>query len=89
MLNIITKIPNQIDIFEEWKLGDTKSPNVRGLHPTALLHVVATNRELNWIRANVSGIRMHSGNQVRWIGEDAVFILNALPKPQELEGVWL
>lgn len=88
MINIITKVEGRIDVFEEWKLGDTKSPQVRGLH-NSIIHLIATNRELNWIRANITGIRMHAGNQVRWIGEDAVFIANALPKPEQLEGVWL
>ena len=86
MLILITydKDGKQVD-HEEWLLGDSKSMYVRGLHGSSL-HVIATNRELNWIRANVSGSRQHSGNQVRWFGEDAVFIANSLPKPEELEG---
>ena len=89
MLIIITKDKDDKDVdHEEWVLGQPKSSLVRGLHGTRL-HVLANHRELNWIRANITGIRMHPGKQVRWIGEDAVFIANALPKPEELEGQWL
>jgi hypothetical protein len=89
MINIITKFPGEIDRHEEWKLGDKKSHLVYGLRVGSIIHLIATNRELNWIRANVSGVRMHPGHQVRWIGEDATFIANSLPKPEELEGQWL
>lgn len=89
MINIITQRPEQVDQFEEWKLGDEKSNRVYGLSRGSMIHLIATNRELAWIRANITGIRMHPGNQVRWVGEDAVFIANVLPKPEELKGVWL
>ncbi|MET0980261.1 MAG: hypothetical protein ABWX90_03335 [Candidatus Saccharimonadales bacterium] len=90
MLIIITHDRNDKLIDQvEWLLGNPKSIHVQGLHGTKL-HLIATNRELAWIRANITGIRMHGSNQVRWIGEDAVFIANALPKPEDLEnGVWL
>lgn len=89
MLIIITKDENhkQID-HEEWVLGQPKSSMVRGTHGERL-HLIATNRELLWIRANITGIRLHPGHQVRWIGEDAIFIANALPKPEELQGQWI
>lgn len=89
MLIIIThdRDGNQVD-HEEWTLGSPKAMMVRGRQGSSL-HLIATNRELNWIRANVSGIRMHPGNQVRWLGEDAIFIANALPRPEELEGQWI
>lgn len=89
MINIITYDKNSIQAdFEEWQLGEPKSVHVRGLHGT-YLHLIATNKELDWIRAHITGIRMHPGNQVRWIGEDAVFIANALPKPEDVEVRWL
>lgn len=72
---------------DEWKLGDLKSIYAYGAHATAMT-VIASGRELEWIRANISGIRMHRGDQIRWVGEDAIFIANALPKPEQLEGIW-
>jgi hypothetical protein len=71
----------------EWTLGMNKSMYAFGNHGTNLT-LIGSGRELEWIRANITGIRMHRGDQVRWVGEDAIFIANALPKPEQLEGIW-
>ena len=35
--------------------------------------------ELEWIRANITGIHMNKNRVVQWSGEDARFIVESLP----------
>jgi hypothetical protein len=88
MIVVITYDKEGRQICEDhWNLGDSTYREPQGLNGTTL-HVIATNRELEWIRANITGIRMNRSNHIRWIGEDATFIANSLPKREELEGKW-
>lgn len=85
---IVHDAENRLIAQDEWSLGNPKSSVVYGNQGTKVT-IIANNRELEWIRANITGIRMHRSHHVRWIGEDAVFIANALPKPEDLEGRWI
>lgn len=89
MLIIIVydKDHKQIDYFDDWKLGMYPSQRVAGLHGS-YLHVIAGGAELDWILENIQGIRKApkgSRHNMRWIGDDAVFIANHLPHPEDLK----
>jgi hypothetical protein len=40
--------------------------------------IIASGKELKFIYANVQGIRSHTGDSVKWTGEDARFIIDFL-----------
>lgn len=67
----------------EWEPGRfSVPPMIFGLKDAAV-QVTATGTSLEWIRINIVGIRMPRDRQeqVIWVGEDAVFIMNNLPRP--------
>jgi hypothetical protein len=89
MLIIIVydKDHKQVSYIDDWKLGSPLLQRVVGLHGS-YLHVIANGPELDWILENIQGIRKapKGDRNMRWIGDDAVFIANHLPKPEDLKG---
>lgn len=72
-----------IDAHVEWEPGSANvSAKIFGLHGTQV-QVSAHGPALEWIQKHISGIRMsHDVKKVvNWVGEDAVFIMNNLPRP--------
>ena len=80
---------NQVDYIDGWELGSPPFRHVLGLRGSSL-HVIANGPELKWILENIQGIRKapnaNSRHNMRWTGEDAVFIANHLPHPDDLKG---
>ncbi len=74
-----------VDLHIEWSPGDDPiSDRIFGLERGVIYQVSAYGATLDWIRLNITGIRMNvSRGRVTWIGEDAVFILNSIPGHNE------
>jgi hypothetical protein len=91
MLIIIVydKDHKQVDYVDDWKLGMHPFNRVVGLQGSSL-HVIANGAERDWILQNIEGIRKAPKSErhnTRWIGEDATFIVNHLPHPDDLPGI--
>lgn len=65
-----------------WYINSKLHPIVRqriGEDLSTVSYVQADGDELEWIRENISGIRMNKNRVIKWTGEDARFIVESLP----------
>lgn len=79
----VNKEKQRLETQDEWRLGDATSVYAYGGVNEHTI-IIASGRELDWIRDNITGIPMSKKNQIRWTGDIAAFIANSLPKPEEL-----
>lgn len=83
MLICTVRRAGHIDAQFEWEPGSANvSSMIFGLNGT-LVQVSAFGPALEWIKEHIQGIRMSVNvkNKVNWVGEDAAFIMNNLPRP--------